>query len=40
VATQLRAGLPLFSNVLFPVYVGIMIWGSLYLRDARLRTIF
>src|SRR5215472_13714231 len=26
VASQLRAGNPLFSNVLFPVYVGELAW--------------
>jgi hypothetical protein len=37
VATHLRVGDPLFSHVLFPVYLGVMLWGGLYLRDARLR---
>jgi hypothetical protein len=37
VATHVRVGDPLFSHVLFPVYVGVMIWGGLYLRDDRLR---
>ncbi len=36
VATQLRIGAPLLSTGLFPIYVGILIWGSLYLRDDRL----
>jgi len=36
VATQVRAGNPLFSHVLFPVYVGVMIWGGIFLRDIRL----
>jgi len=27
---------PLFSQVLFGVYVGILAWGGLYLRDGRL----
>ena len=40
VATNLRVGAPLFSNVLFPVYVGVLLWGGLYLRDSRLRTVF
>lgn len=40
VATNLRIGAPLFSNVLFPVYLGLFIWGGLYLRDERLRAIF
>src|SRR6266852_4419558 len=33
VATQVRVGNPLFTHVLFAVYVGVMIWGGLYLRD-------
>jgi hypothetical protein len=40
VATNLRVGAPLFTNVLFPVYVGVFLWGGLYLRDARLREVF
>jgi len=37
VATHVRIGDPLFSHVLFPVYVGALLWGGLLLRDARLR---
>jgi hypothetical protein len=40
VATNLRAGAPLFSNVLVPVYLGALLWGGLYLRDDRLRAVF
>jgi hypothetical protein len=40
ISTNLRIGAPLFSNVLFPVYVALMLWGGLYLRDARLRALF
>ena len=36
-ATHLRAGSPLFSQMLFGFYLGLMIWGGLYLRDDRLR---
>jgi hypothetical protein len=39
VATQVRVGNPLFSHVLFPVYVGMMAWGGLFLRDNRLRAL-
>ena len=39
VATQLRVGNPLFSNVLFPVYVAALLWVGLWLRDERLRTV-
>ncbi|MBV8176896.1 MAG: DoxX family protein [Verrucomicrobia bacterium] len=39
VATNLRAGTPLFSNVLFPVYFAIILWGGLYLREKRIREL-
>src|SRR5262249_30210168 len=39
VAAKLRVGDPLFTHVLFGVYVGALIWGGLYLRDARLRQL-
>ncbi|HZD94268.1 MAG TPA: DoxX family protein [Candidatus Sulfotelmatobacter sp.] len=39
VATHVRVGNPLFSHVLFPVYIALLIWGGLYLRDPRLRAL-
>ena len=39
VASNLRVGSPLFSNVLFPVYFALILWGGLYLRDRRLRAL-
>src|ERR1700704_600674 len=39
VATHVRVGDPLFSHVLFPVYLGVLIWLGLYLRDDRLRAL-
>jgi hypothetical protein len=39
IATHVRVGSPLFSHTLFPVYVALLIWGGLYLRDDRLRTL-
>ena len=30
---------PLFSHVLFPVYVGVAVWAALWLRDRRVRSI-
>lgn len=39
VATHLRAGDPLFSHVLFPTYLGVLLWGGLYLRENRLRAL-
>jgi hypothetical protein len=39
VATHLRIGDPLFSHILFPTYLGILLWLGLYLRDERLRAL-
>ena len=39
-ATQLRVGNPLFSRQLFGVYLGLLVWGGLWLRDAHLRAVF
>lgn len=39
VATHVRIESPLFTHVLFGVYLGIMLWGGLWLRDPRLRAL-
>jgi hypothetical protein len=39
VATHLRVGNPLFTHMLFGVYLAVLAWGGLYLRDARLRAL-
>ena len=39
VATHVRVADPLFTHVLFPVYLGVLIWGGLYLRDDRVRSL-
>lgn len=39
-ATHLRVGSPLFSHVLFSVYLGLFMWGGLWLRDPALRMLF
>jgi hypothetical protein len=39
VASKVRLEAPLFGQVLFGVYVGILAWGGLYLRDSRLRAL-
>jgi len=39
IATHLRVGSPTFSHLLFGVYLGLMVWGGLYLRDERLRAL-
>jgi len=39
VATHVRMDNPLFSHVLFPVYVAALLWGGLALRDERVRAL-
>jgi hypothetical protein len=39
VATHVRIGSPLFSHVLFGVYLGLFAWGGLWLREPRLRAL-
>jgi hypothetical protein len=36
---HVRAGSPLFSHTLFGVYLGLLAWAGLWLRDARLRAV-
>ena len=38
VATHVRVGNPLLGYVLLPVYIGVLAWSSLFLRDPRIRT--
>jgi DoxX-like family len=38
-ATHLRVESPLFSHLLFGLYLGLLVWGGLYLRDPRLRAL-
>jgi hypothetical protein len=36
VSVQVRVGNPLFGYVLFPVYVAVLMWAGLCLRESRL----
>lgn len=38
-ASQLRVGSPLFTHLFFGLYLGLFMWGGLWLRDARLRAL-
>ena len=40
VATHWRVGSPLLGFTFFGIYVGLFMWGGLWLRDAGLRAIF
>jgi len=39
-ATHIRVGSPLFSHVLFSVYLALFMWGGLWLRHPALRSVF
>jgi hypothetical protein len=34
-----RIGSPLFTHVLFGLYLCLMVWGGLWLRDPALRNL-
>lgn len=39
IATHVRVGSPLLSHTFFPIYVALVLWGGLYLRETRLRAL-
>jgi hypothetical protein len=39
VATHVRIGNPLFTHTLFPIYVAVLVWGGIYLRDNHIRAL-
>ena len=39
IATHVRLGSPSFS-IVFPILLGALLWGGLFLRDVRLRALF
>ncbi|WP_447759609.1 DoxX family protein [Sphingopyxis panaciterrae] len=39
IATHVRIGSPLFSHILFGVYLGVMLWAGLWLRSPALRLL-
>jgi len=38
-ATHVRVGSPLFSHILFGLYMGLFAWAGLWLREPRLRAL-
>ncbi|EJL46438.1 hypothetical protein P4U99_13865 [Brevibacillus agri] len=40
IATQIRMDAPLFTHTLFALYLAILAWGGLWLRDERVRKLF
>jgi DoxX-like family len=39
IATHLRIDNPLFSHILFGLYMGALMWGGLWLRDPSVRAL-
>lgn len=39
IATHVRLGNPLFSHTLFPLYIAVLLWLPLWLRDPRVRAL-
>ena len=39
VATHVRVGDPLFSHILLPVYIGIIVWAGLHARNPQLQKL-
>jgi DoxX-like family len=39
IATHVRLGDPLLSHTLFPIYVAVLLWGGLWLRDRRVSAL-
>lgn len=39
IATHVRVGNPLLSHTLFPIYVAVLVWGGLFLREPRVRAL-
>ncbi len=37
IATHLRLDNPLFSHILFPVYLAVLAWGSIWLKNQKIR---
>ena len=39
IASHVRIGSPLFTHTLFGLYLGLMVWGGLWLRDKNLQPL-
>lgn len=39
IATNVRMGMPMFTYVLAPAYVAVLLWGGLWFRDNRVRAL-
>jgi hypothetical protein len=39
IASHVRIGSPVLTHILFGVYLALMLWGGLWLRDRKLRSM-
>ena len=39
IASHVRVNNPLLTHTLFPIYVAILLWGGLFLRDSRVKAL-
>jgi len=39
VASHMRVSNPIFTHTLFPIYIAVLIWLGLYLRDHRVKLL-
>lgn len=39
IASHVRVSNPLLTHTLFPIYIAVLIWLGLYLRDSRVRNL-
>ena len=39
IASHVRIDSPLFSHTMFGLYLGLILWGGLWLRDPSLRSL-
>ncbi len=39
IATHVRMDNPLFTHILFPVYLGVLAWGAIWIKNDRLRQL-
>jgi hypothetical protein len=39
IATHIRMDNPLFTHILFPVYIALLTWGGIWLRDEKVRKL-
>jgi hypothetical protein len=39
IATHIRVDNPLFTHTMFPVYLAVLTWGGIWLRNEKVRKL-